>query len=89
MDVYTMADTVRQFVSSHPQLSSYIALMISLTLTGRVRLVLLGGVLGLTVFYAHHIGTACAAGHLAPYHGLIALSVSVTAIAIAARYAFR
>ncbi len=89
MDGYSIADTVRQFVRLHPQFSSYIALMMALTFTGRLRLVLLGSVLGLVVLYAYHVGTACASGHLAPYHALIALFVSVIAIAIAAKYAFR
>ena len=89
VDAYSMADTARQFIGSHPQLSGYIALMTSLVLTGRLKIVLLGSVLGLAVLYAYRVSTACAAGHLPPYHVLIALFVSVAAITVTAKYAFR
>ena len=89
MDGYLIADQINQFIRTHPQMSGYIALMVALMSTGRLKLVLLGGVLGLVVLYAYRVGTACAAGYLPAYHGLIALLVSATAIVIAAKYAFR
>jgi len=89
VDGYLIADEINQFIKSHPQLTGYMALMLSLMFTGRARLVLLGGVLGLVVIYAYRVGSACAAGHLPAYHGLIALLISATAIVVAAKYAFR
>ncbi len=87
MDLQAIADMVKGFVKTHPQCSGYIALMVALMLTDRVKLVLLGAVLGLVILYAYRVATACALGHLPPYHALVALFVSVTVIVMTIRYA--
>jgi len=89
VDAYLIADEISQFIKSHPQLTGYTALMVALMFTGRARLVLLGGVLGLVVIYTYRVSIACAAGHLPTHHALIALLVSASTIVVAAKNAFR
>jgi hypothetical protein len=82
-------DTLRQFIYDRPDVAGYAAVMVALALTGRVRLVILGLVLGFVTFYCYSIGTACATGTAGFHHGLIAIAVSVTVILLALRFAFR
>jgi len=89
MDAYAISGTVTEFVESRPQLAGYIALMLALMFTGRIRLVISAALFGLVGLYAYHIGRACACGHLPLYHALIAALISAVVVVITLRYACR
>ena len=89
MDTYALVDAVAEFIKVHPQLAGYTALMLALMLTGRIRLVVLGGVMGLVGLCAYHIGLACVGGLLSPYRAAIAILVSVVVIVVTVRRTVR
>jgi len=89
MNTLLIAESLRDFIRLHPHLAGYTAFMLALAMTGRIKLVLMGGVLGLIVFYAYHVSLAIAAGQFRPYHAIVGLLISIAVMVVTAKYAFR
>lgn len=79
----------RQFISDRPDLAGYLAVMFAVTLTGRMRYVVLGLVFGLAGMYCYRVVVACTGGALEMYHIPVAIGVSILAILVTFRFAFK